>query len=176
MAIRVTYQKQLRLDDAFLFFAVACLCAATGILYHICYFLYLHSAAVLAPEVLPEVLAKYNELIGLQKKVYPFLALIWTTTFAVKACFLAFMRPLVWHISRALNWYYWSIVVFCIISWAYTVADPFIICPYFGVDASQYCEQARLRPAQMLTCKQFSALHLLWTAKRLWDSLHLLQS
>ncbi|KUI70700.1 hypothetical protein VM1G_05906 [Cytospora mali] len=137
MAIRLTYQKQLHLDDVFLILAAACLCAATGILYHICYFLYLHSAAVLAPQVLPEVLAHYNALIQLQKTVYPFLDLIWTTTFAVKGCFLTSMRPLVWHISRPLNWYYWSIVAFCIISWAFVVADPFIICPYFGMDAIQ---------------------------------------
>ncbi|KAK7753017.1 hypothetical protein SLS62_004966 [Diatrype stigma] len=135
MVIRLTYQKALRLDDAFLILAAACLCVATGILYHICYFLYLHSAALLAPQVLPYVLANYGELLSLQKKVYPFLAMIWTTTFAVKGCFLAFMRPLVWHISRAVNRYYWFIVVFCVMSWAFVMVDPFIICPYFGEDA-----------------------------------------
>ncbi|KAI0882866.1 uncharacterized protein GGS22DRAFT_190845 [Annulohypoxylon maeteangense] len=137
MAIRLTYQKRLGLDDAFLILAAACLCAATGILYHICYFLYLHSAASFAQQLLPYLLANYDELLGLQKRVYPFLALIWTTTFAVKACFLAFMRPLVWHISRRVNWYYWFIVGFCLISWAFVVADPFIICPYLGADATK---------------------------------------
>lgn len=138
MVIRLTYQKQLRLDDAFLIIAAACLCVATGILYHICYFLYLHSAALLAPQVMPEVLAHYNDLLDLQKQAFPFLAVIWTTTFAVKGCFLSFMRPLVWHISRTVNWYYWFIVVFCAISWAYVVAEPFIICPYFGPESSKY--------------------------------------
>lgn len=137
MAIRLTYQKGLRLDDAFLILAAACLCAATGILYHICYFLYLHTAALLAPQVLPYVLDNFEELFKLQERVYPFLALAWTTIFAVKGCFLAFMRPLVWHISRAVNWYYWFIVVFCAVSWAFVVADPFIICPYFGWEGSQ---------------------------------------
>ncbi|KAI1456429.1 hypothetical protein F4805DRAFT_458853 [Annulohypoxylon moriforme] len=138
MAIRLTYQKRLGLDDAFLILACASLCAATGILYHICYFLYLHSAASFAPQLLPYLLANYDELLGLQKSgAYPFLALIWTTTFAVKGCFLAFMRPLVWHISRMVNWYYWFIVIFCVISWAYVVAEPFIICPYFDADATK---------------------------------------
>ncbi|KAI1384154.1 uncharacterized protein F4822DRAFT_62673 [Hypoxylon trugodes] len=137
MAIRLTYQKQLRLDDAFLLLAAACLCAATGILYHICYFLYLHSAALYVPQVLPYILRDYEELLGLQKKVYPFLALSWTTTYSVKGCFLAFMRPLVWHISRAVNQYCWFIVIFCVISWAFAVSDPFIICPYFGLEGVQ---------------------------------------
>lgn len=139
VAVRLTYQKHLRLDDAFLILAAACLCAATGILYHVCYFLYLHSAALLVPQVLPYVLSDFDELLQLQKKVYPFLALIWTTTFAVKGCFLAFMRPLVWHITRTVNWYYWFIVIFCVISWAFVIVDPFIICPYFGLDAGGYC-------------------------------------
>lgn len=138
VAVRLTYQKHLRLDDAFLILAAACLCAATGILYHVCYFLYLHSAALLVPQVLPYVLSDFDELLQLQKKVYPFLALVWTTTFAVKGCFLAFMRPLVWNISRTVNWYYWFIVIFCVISWAFVIVDPFIICPYFGLDAGGY--------------------------------------
>ncbi|OTB17734.1 hypothetical protein K445DRAFT_309898 [Daldinia sp. EC12] len=134
LIIRLTYQKRLHLDDAFLIIAAASLCAATGILYHICYFLYLHSAASLAPQLLPYLLANYDELLNLQKRVYPFLALIWTTTFAVKGCFLVFMRPLVWHISRRVNWYYWFIVIFCLISWAFVVSEPFIVCPYFGLE------------------------------------------
>ncbi|KAI1347201.1 hypothetical protein F5Y01DRAFT_329946 [Xylaria sp. FL0043] len=137
IAIRLRYQRRLCLDDAFLILAAASLITATGILYHICYFLYLHSAALLDPEVLPYVIADFNQLLDLQKETYPYLALIWTTTYAVKACFLVFMLPLIWHISRGVNWYYWSIVIFSIISWAFVVAEPFIICPYFGVDAIQ---------------------------------------
>lgn len=95
----------------------------------------MHSAALFKPELLPYLLADYDELLGLQKKSYPYLALIWTTTFGVKGCFLTFMRPLVWHISRTVNRYYWFIVVFSIISWAFVIADPFILCPYFGADA-----------------------------------------
>ncbi|KAI0503055.1 hypothetical protein F5B22DRAFT_652456 [Xylaria bambusicola] len=137
IVIRLKYQRQLCLDDAFLILAAAALVTATGILYHICYFLYLHSAALLDPEVLPYVVTDFNQLLNLQKKTYPYLALIWTTTYAVKACFLAFMRPLVWHISRGVNWYYWFTVTFSLVSWAFVVAEPFIICPYFGLDAMQ---------------------------------------
>ncbi|KAI1646875.1 uncharacterized protein F4817DRAFT_316277 [Daldinia loculata] len=134
LAVRLTYQKRLHLDDAFLIIAAASLCAATGILYYICYFVYLHTAALLAPQLLPYLLANYDELLYLQKSLYPLLALIWTTTFAVKGCFLAFMRPLVWHISRRVNWYYWFIAGFCILSWAFVVSEPFIVCPYFGLE------------------------------------------
>lgn len=138
MAIRLTYQKKLRLDDAFLILAAACLCVATGILYHITYFLYMHAASLLAPEAMGEVFAHFGELLNLQKKVYPLLAMLWTATFAVKGCFLAFMHPLIWHISRRVKWYFWFVVGFCIISWMFVIVDPFIICPYFGADARKY--------------------------------------
>ncbi|KAH8889082.1 hypothetical protein GQ53DRAFT_767203 [Thozetella sp. PMI_491] len=135
IAIRLTYQKRLRLDDGFLILAAASLITATGIMYNICYFLYLHTAALLVPQLLPMLLVNFQGLLEFQKRVYPFLALIWTTTFAVKGCFLAFMRPIVWHISRVMNWYYWFVVVFTLLSWAFCVADPFIICPYFGFES-----------------------------------------
>ncbi|KAH8723974.1 hypothetical protein GQ44DRAFT_709438 [Phaeosphaeriaceae sp. PMI808] len=135
IAIRLIYQKTLRVDDAFLILAVACLCAATGILYHISYFLYMHSAALFVPGILPYLLADFFELLKFQKKVYPYLTLIWTTTFAVKACFLTFMRPLIWHVSRKMNWYFWFIVVFTAVTWAFVVVEPFIICPYFELEA-----------------------------------------
>jgi hypothetical protein len=135
LSIRLIYQKALRLDDAFLILSVACLCAATGILYHICYFLYLHAATLFIPRLLPYLLTEFADLLLMQERVYPYLALIWTTTFGVKACFLAFMRPLVWHVSRAMNWYFWFIVGFTAVTWAFVVSEPFIICPYFGLEA-----------------------------------------
>jgi hypothetical protein len=135
ISIRLVFQKKLQLDDYFLILAVACLCAATGILYHVCYFLYLHSAALLVKGIGPYLIADLDAMLEMQVMVYPYLAMIWTTTFAVKWCFLAFMRPLVWHISRVMNWYYWFIVGFCTVTWAFLVAEPFIICPYFGLDA-----------------------------------------
>lgn len=137
IAIRLRYQKRLRLDDAFLIVAAICLCAATGILYHVTWFLYLHTAALHIPRLLPYLLRGYADLLAFQKKIYPFLDLAQTATYAVKGCFLVFMRPLIWHISRKVNWYYWSIVGFCIIAWAYTVVMPFILCPYFGAQAGK---------------------------------------
>lgn len=138
IAIRLIYQKSLRLDDLFLIISVASLAAATGIIYHICYFLYLHAATLFLPGLLPYLLSEFGELLLMQKRVYPYLALIWTATFGVKACFLAFMRPLVWHVSRAMNWYFWFIVGFTGITWAFMISEPFIICPYFGIEAGMY--------------------------------------
>ncbi|KAJ8131069.1 hypothetical protein O1611_g2555 [Lasiodiplodia mahajangana] len=135
IAIRLIYQKRLRLDDAFLLVAAASLIAATGVLYHISSYFYLSSAVPLNSQVTPYTTTNFSLLLDFQTKVRIYLALTWTTPYAIKGCFLAFMRPLVWHISRGVNWYYWFIVGFCIISWAFAMAEPNIICPYFGADA-----------------------------------------
>ncbi|KAI1111583.1 hypothetical protein F5Y14DRAFT_464380 [Nemania sp. NC0429] len=136
IAIRLIYQRQLNLDDAFLIVAATSLAVATGILYHICYWFYLPFAAFLDPEVKLYVTADHSQLLDVQKEVYPYLALIWTTLYAIKGSFLAFIRPLVWHISRGVNWYFWFLVVFCVVSWALVVVEPFILCPY-GTDFSK---------------------------------------
>ncbi|KAI1087417.1 hypothetical protein F5B19DRAFT_486729 [Rostrohypoxylon terebratum] len=136
MAIRLTYHKRLGVDDALLILAVFCLCAGTSILYDVCYFTYMQASVVFAPQVIPYVNLDINELLEARKKRYLFMALTYTAIFAVKGCFIAYMRPFVWYISRAMNWYYWFIVVFCTISWAFVVAGLFITCPHFdGPDA-----------------------------------------
>lgn len=135
--IRVRFHKRLLLDDAFLVFAACCLCAGTGLLLDIAWFVYMHTAASQIPELLPYLLANYQSLLNTHVKVFPLTALQWTAIFAVKACFLVFMRPLVWHISKGVNRYYWFVVWFSGICWAFAVSDAYIICPYFGDDAGQ---------------------------------------
>jgi hypothetical protein len=77
------YQRKLQVDDGFLILAVVCLCTATGILYHDCYFLYLHTAALHEAQILPYIIGNLSALMTFQKLVYAYLALIWTTTFSV---------------------------------------------------------------------------------------------
>ncbi|KAK3984616.1 hypothetical protein QBC44DRAFT_353531 [Cladorrhinum sp. PSN332] len=135
MFIRIRYHKRLLLDDFFLILAACSMCAGTGLIYHISYFLYMHTAASQIPELFPYLVANYKSLLGMHTTVFPLLALMWTTIYAVKACFLVFMRPLVWHISKWVNRYYWFIVWFCVLCWGFVVAQPFITCPYFGEEA-----------------------------------------
>lgn len=56
MTIRLKYYTKLGLDDVLLIIAAASFVPSTGILYHFCYSLYLHSAAPLAPQLLPIIL------------------------------------------------------------------------------------------------------------------------
>jgi hypothetical protein len=130
-------------------------------MYHITYFLYMHAAALLAPMVLSEVFEHFGEILNRQKKVYPLLAMLRTTTFAAKVFFLVFMHPLVWHISRVNKWYYWFVFGFYVASWMFVIVDPFIICPYFGADASESFftpfDLLKETPAQLHTVQCFDS-------------------
>lgn len=130
--IRLKYQKRLRLDDAFLILAIVCLCAGTAL------FKWAFPPVIWSP-VPPSGNALTQDVmknIKDQKRTIRiasswFLVVVWTTVFAVKGCFLAFSRPLVWHISRTANRYYWFCVWFCLLSWVYAIVEPFAIGSYF---------------------------------------------
>ena len=62
--------------------------------------------------------------------------LSWTATYAVKFSFLALFKQLISRLSKKINIYSWIIVGFTLLSWAYIVAEPFILCPGFVLSSS----------------------------------------
>ncbi|KAF1993796.1 hypothetical protein P154DRAFT_540088 [Amniculicola lignicola CBS 123094] len=79
--------------------------------------------------------------------IYP--AFIWTATFAIKFSFLAFFKGLIRDVSVKLTWYYWFVVVFTGMTWTFLVAEPFILCPYFGLGAVVSIPTIILRMTQL---------------------------
>ncbi|KAK8022515.1 hypothetical protein PG993_013282 [Apiospora rasikravindrae] len=131
--IRFRTRRKLSADDYFLFFAAACLIVSTVLLYRLCDQLYLATAVQKDKTIVLELnLAELNDLIRNGMKDYStFLILAWTTTFFVKFSFLAFFRELV-HRVASIQYYYWFVVGLTVVSWMFLVAEPFILCPYFG--------------------------------------------
>jgi len=69
-------------------------------------------------------------------KVILSLVAAWTAIFLVKFSFLAFFRQLtaqVYDVHRC----YWVVVALTVLSWMTTVVEPFIMCPWFGLDAGK---------------------------------------
>ncbi|OJD40671.1 integral membrane [Diplodia corticola] len=132
--IRLQYMRRLLLDDCFLLFAAACLVTSMAVVYWYTSELYLVEALntiptkviVLTDEVLP--------LLDSNKKIQIFLGTNWSAIFAVKFSFLAYFKALVWNISPRLKTYFWFVVTFTGLSWAFLVSEGFILCPYFGME------------------------------------------
>ena len=136
LALRIFTRRKLFLDDYILLFGLACLGAATGLVYSFSQLIFLSNAVRLDSTVFP-TLDETNQLINSLKIIDSFLALIWTTTFAVKLSFLVFFKQLIERVSKKITIYYWVVVVFTIVTWMFLVSEAFILCPYFGLKTGE---------------------------------------
>lgn len=131
LALRIFTRRRLYLDDYILLFGLACLAAATYLVYSFSHLIFLSNAVRLDPLVSP-TFSETTKLINSLKIIDSFLALIWTTTFAVKLSFLVFFKQLIERVSKKITIYYWVVVVFTVLTWMFLVSEAFILCPYFG--------------------------------------------
>ncbi|MCJ1252195.1 hypothetical protein MMC30_009442, partial [Trapelia coarctata] len=131
--IRIHTRRRLYIDDAFLLFSFLCLTCATGLVFTFLRNMFISEAS----RVDPDAVITLEDLVKLTNSmaiVDTFLALAWTTTFCVKFSFLALFRLLIHRVSGPITIYYWCVVGFTTITWAFIVSESFILCPYFGLE------------------------------------------
>lgn len=136
-ATRLWTRRRLYLDDVLLLWALICLSAATGIGYHILALNFLEEAIAVEPTVVVPI-SQLGNLMGSLAYTDAFLCLIWTCTFSVKFSFLALFRLLIKRVSKHLTRYFWFVVVYMVLTWMFLVVEPFILCPYQGLDQSEH--------------------------------------
>ena len=137
MGIRISTRRRLFLDDYIVLFGLVSLTVATGILYYAVDIFFVNDAVNRNPLFAFYIPAeKLNSIIFGTKYLDIFLATIWTTTFAVKFSFLAFFEQLTKRVF-AIRTYLWTVVGITFVSWLFLVSEPFILCPYFGMEASR---------------------------------------
>lgn len=135
-AIRIKARRRLYIDDAFIAFALVCLCATTALVYRFAELLYGNEASKLDPTFVITI----ERILGLTSSlpvIDSFLALAWTTTFSIKFSFLALFRLLIGGTHHKLRTYFWFVVAFTSLTWMFLVSETFILCPYFGFDSSK---------------------------------------
>ena len=150
LALRIFTRNKLQLGDYLVLFGLACLGAATYLIYDFARMIFLSNAVRLDPSVIP-TFGEIAQLMDSLKIIYSFLALIWTTTFAVKLSFLVFFKKLIDRVSKKITLYYWFVVVFTVVSWMFIVSEPFILCPYFGIETGKSLQPASRCPKES-TC------------------------
>jgi hypothetical protein len=134
--IRSRIRGKIFFDDVLVIVGAAYLIAATGVLYYFKDRLYMIDAVNTDSTVvfsIVEMLPLLNALIYFDI----FLAFIWTAMFAIKFSFLAFYRSLIRNVSVQLSRFYAVVVVFTGVTCDFLVAEPFILCPYFGMESSK---------------------------------------
>lgn len=137
IAIRIKLRRQLSLDDYLLLFGLACLTGAAGLAFRLMRILFL--TEVLETDHPIDYVFTLQDILDFDVAmavVSSLVVLSWTATYAVKLSFLALFRHLISRLSRKITIYYWIIVGFTLLSWAYVVVEPFILCPVFGLSSS----------------------------------------
>ena len=137
MMIRIYTRRRLFLDDAFLVFGLACLCATTVLFYRKVRIMYMIDVAPQYFDIINSA-DQFQSLLNASKFLYTIHALMWTTIFAVKFSFLILFWHLILRTSKRLKRYYWAVTGTCVISWMYVICGPFMICPYFGADEGEF--------------------------------------
>lgn len=136
--IRIRNQRRLLFDDVMLIFACTTLLAATVLLYSMMSVMYLVQEMTLNP--IPATLvqasaAGFSERMSQYSQLmFSFLALAWTTVFAVKFCFLLFFYQM---LVRVPNLMYICKIVFgiTILCYCICVCGIFIACPRVGLES-----------------------------------------
>ena len=138
--IRLRYQKKLSVDDAFLYFAVICLCAAVGLLWSFTEAMYFNQALFLNNQT-PDFPSNYQALLDFlehrfHKTSAAYLILAHTTIYSVKFSFLFFFRVLIRRVRKMII-YWWTIFAIMIVAWAVTLVVDILPCPYFDIRAGK---------------------------------------
>jgi hypothetical protein len=135
IAVQINNRRRLYLSDAFLIFACACLCTATGLLYALFDDLYLDEELYINPLSVALPPDFFDKVIYSLKLLFSVQTVLWAVVFSVKFSFLSFFRPLVSRLERLTTW--WTVVVvFNFLAFVFCAADAFIICPQFNLSSS----------------------------------------
>jgi hypothetical protein len=137
--MRLRAWRRLGVDDYFLFAGAVLLTAATALLYKMVDQLFLFGAIQRDVSIISQVNAgELQDIIdNSAARTMTIVVLTWTAMFAVKFSFLAFFRQLVANVDK-IQHYYWGIVAFTVVAWAFFVGQAFILCPYFGAESSTW--------------------------------------
>lgn len=133
IVIRLRYHKSLAADDAFLIFAVVCLCVAMGLIFAFVSSMYLDEALVMNDLNAPIPANVNDQLEWFSKLSSTFLLLTFNTIIAVKLSFLFLFKTLIRNV-RKIHIYWWTVVLTTAAVWAFGVISFFVSCPRFGFD------------------------------------------
>lgn len=134
--IRLRYQTgRLSLDDAFLAFGVMCLCVSFALLFTFTSSTFLVEALAIG-YLNPDIpLDAVDQMTRFHILAYIFFVLTCTTIFAVKFSYLLFFKFLIRRVKKT-TIYWWTVTVITSVAWGFSVASPFLSCPYF--DSARY--------------------------------------
>ena len=134
--------RRLFLDDATLLLACVALTTATALIFVFDRAMYLDELMILDPAVARIEYVRPTfaaDTLWLQRMLWAYTSMIWTTLFGVKICFLLFFRHMVERLGGLMT--YWKVVVGLTLTvFVICLCGNAIGCPHIGVDAGTVTE------------------------------------
>ncbi|OJD32393.1 uncharacterized protein BKCO1_3800015 [Diplodia corticola] len=131
IAMRFITRRKLFLDDYFLLMAIPCVVVATSVLQWGAEGLFAYKALMSNAAIVLDA-NDLEKLVRVSIVTSIFVDTSWTAIFCVKFSFLALFRVLIKNVSTHLSRYFWCVVVITAVTWAFLVAETFILCAHFG--------------------------------------------
>ncbi|KAI1469396.1 uncharacterized protein F4812DRAFT_457934 [Daldinia caldariorum] len=116
-AIRIKTLRRIFVDGYLLFIAAAFLVGSTGLIYHLCDWLYLATAFQNDPSAVSQLStqAALDFTNKFTQSYDIFLVISWTSVFYVKFSFLAFFKQLIRQVQK-IHYFYWAVVTLTVVS------------------------------------------------------------
>ncbi|KAF2648265.1 hypothetical protein K491DRAFT_254826 [Lophiostoma macrostomum CBS 122681] len=134
VALRLCTRRRLYMDDGLLLASFVCLAVSTGLAYTYMYPWYLAFAWMRGDDAASLIVAQDTTVVARAlKNNEVYLGFTWTSIYAVKACYLAFFKPLIAASSRRVICYYWSLITLTAISYLFTtIGESIFPCTFDG--------------------------------------------
>lgn len=140
--------KQFFVEDGLLLFAMASLCATTGLAITNMQDLYNSLAAILQGPNLEILLESLHRIPIITRRNNAASILWWCVIFPIKLAFLFFFRRLIIRLPRMYVWW-WCGLAFTILSWAAATVADMLTCPWTNVE-QVLCKQVLIILGSML--------------------------
>ena len=140
LTLQLRVHRRFNLDDWLLIFATVCLTASTVLGYVEVGNLYWSQTVNYNKSRISELISEHVDIgahiDAYQRLYYTYPALLWTSIFAVKFAYLAFLRRLVDRIKPLIG--YWRIVFgVTIVSFSVCIISVYVGCIKWGLDAGK---------------------------------------
>jgi hypothetical protein len=135
LVVRFKTRRRLFIDDYFILIAVPCAIASGALVHVMGDGLYLYRSITVPNPVVSLNFEEIGILLPVSTYTLSFVETSWTAIFCVKFSFLALFHGLIKNISRRLVTYFWCVVGFTILSWAFLLTESPILCAYYGEDS-----------------------------------------
>jgi hypothetical protein len=136
--IRLRVRRRLFMDDYFVLVAMVTMIGSAYIFHAVSDGIYLYQALQAPNSRVSMDWSELDTLMTVSSYTLAFVETSWTAIFCVKFSFLTLFHTLIRNLSNGLSRYYWGVVAFTVLTWAFMLCESPILCAHFGAESCKF--------------------------------------